>query len=212
MTQKIDINIAANLIKEDTNPAYMYTKKELKMFYEWFMENREEHLKMFEEKVNEMAGHKVWENTYTPESLIRLAEILYPLINGVTISEEEYQERLNNANPIVRKYIYNFDLTHEEKIFTFLGSIYLGEVIIKSYPQYNLHWELCTLPKNYIFSGHMVINIVKYLDSCPILIFYPFIHGCLRHRFRNEPQDNKYLYTYFSKVTRALRTDEQKKD
>ncbi|MDE6580966.1 MAG: hypothetical protein K2K47_00355 [Duncaniella sp.] len=205
MIQHFDLDQATQLLKGRSNPSYMYNKRELKIIYDWFMANREKHLEMFSDMVNNLAGSRVWENEYTPASLIKLAEILYPLMKGQFLSDEEYQVLLDNASPIIRDYVYKFELTHSEKILTFLGSVYLGEVIIRSYPEDNLQWELCKLPKSYVYSGHMVINITKTIQACPILTFYPFIHGCLRHLYLDEPQDNDYLYTYFFKITSPLR-------
>lgn len=204
MTPHFDLNKATQLLQEDTNPSYMYNKRELKNFYEWFMANKENHLEIFSDIINRLAGRDIWKNDYTPASLIVLAQILYPLIEGQFISDVEYQNQLNNASQIVREYIYNFELTHNEKILAFLGAVYLGEVLIRNNQDYNLQWELCRLPKNYVFSGHMVIPLTEFTQACPILTFYPFIHGCLRHRYNNEPQNNYYLYNYFLKITSFL--------
>ena len=210
MIQHFDLDQASLLVQQDTNPSYLYTKKELKIIYNWFMDNREKNLEMFSDMVNELAGKNVWVNEFTPQSLIKLAEILYPLIIGEFISDEEFQEKLNKVNPIMKDYIYHFNLTYKEKILGFLGSVYLGEVLIRSYPKANLQWEICKLPKSYVFSGYMVVPITQTIYACTLLTFYAFIHGCLRHRYLNEPQDNNYLFDYFFGITRPLRHENQK--
>ena len=204
MQQIFDIDQAICFIN-NYNIGYQYTKKELKNYYEWFMENIDNHLSQFSDTINSYGENVNWVNDFTPESLIKLAKILYANVNGICISEEEYQRRVQEAHIVLKGSVMRKELTYEERVLTFLTSVYIGEVIIRSNPNANLKWELSKFSKSFAFCGHMLIHISGFIYSLPLDPANWYMIGILKSKYESQSLDYNFLYDNYCKITRTLR-------
>ena len=204
MPQNFDINNAILFIN-NYHIGYLYTKKELKSYYDWFMANLDNHLKQFSDTINSFDSNINWVNDFTPDSLIRVAHILYTYVKGVFISEEEYQRRVEAAHIVLKDSVMHVEMTHDERVFTFLLSVYVGEVIIRSYPNDNLKWELSKFTKSFAHCGYMLIHIAPFIYSAPLDPANWLMIGILKDKYENQKIDLNLLYDNYCKVTRTLR-------
>lgn len=204
MQQSFDINKAILFIN-NYNIGYQYTKKELKVYYEWFMANIDNHLRQFSDKINSFGENVGWVNDFTPESLKRLGYILYANVNGIFISEEEYQRRVKEAHIVLKDSGMHVEMTYEERVLTFLMSVYIGEVIIRNNPDSALKWELSKYPKSFAFCGHMLIKISEWIDSVPIEPANWLMIGILQSKYENKEPKKELLYNYYYGITKTLR-------
>ena len=204
MQQTFDINKAITFI-DNHHIGYQYTKKELKGFYDWFMANLDNHLKQFSDTINSFDSDINWVNDFTPDSLIRVAQILYTYVKGVFISEEEYQRRVEAAHIVLKESVMHVEMTHDERVLTFLLSVYIGEVIIRSYPNDNLKWELSKFTKSFAHCGYMLIHIAPFIYSAPLDHASWFMVNILKYKYENGEDEKSHLYDYFWGVTKSLR-------
>lgn len=131
------------------------TKKELKLYRQWFEDNKEIRLNELINFVKSTKGYEEWNANYSPNSLKKLGEWLEENVETEKLSEEEYEHKRKITPEYIE--ISDWDLTIKTRSILIDIGIYFGEVFIKNNP--NLKWEqYFSRIKNDNDNGHMVIK------------------------------------------------------
>lgn len=130
------------------------TTKELRLYREWFYDNKDERLHILTEAINNTEEFESWQMDYTVESLLSLGKWFKSQVSTEKFSEEEYKVQRENIPDYIK--ISDWDLDIRTRSLIVDIGIYLGEVFIHQYK--NLQWEqFITRSKLHADRGQMII-------------------------------------------------------
>ena len=145
------------------------SKKQLKLYYDWFFSHKSQRIEELTCAVNSMIGHKDWAADYTPNSLKELGEWLNKNIKTEKLSEEELKRKREQVPLYIT--INDYDLSNETYSKLIDVGIYFGEVFIENYKY--LKWEqYFSNIKNDSNQGHLVLKGFGKLVLNPIRVSY----------------------------------------
>lgn len=143
------------------------SKKELKLYKDWFLGNKEKRISELSQAVNSTKGFENWSSDFTSDSLKELGIWLKQNVEIEKIPEIEYKKKRLETPDYIE--LNDWDLTIKTRSLLVDVGIYIGEVFIHTYPQ--LQWEQCiSTRKNDVNQGHMIIKMKK--DFNPVWIMY----------------------------------------
>lgn len=164
------------------------SQKELKLYRNWFLENKEKRISELSEAVNSSKNFENWTPDFTSDSLKELGVWLKQNVEIEKIPEDEYKEKRAKIPDYIE--LNDWDLTIKTRSLLVDIGIYLGEVFIHTYP--NLQWEqYFSKVKNDNNQGHMIINLGKKKLN-PIWIMY-----ILGLELADNSEDKCGLYNIF---------------
>ncbi len=143
------------------------SKKELKLYEYWFIENKEYRIQELSKAVNSTGKFENWCADFSPSSLDNLGIWLEENIKVIKIPDNEYKDIRLKAPDYIK--VNDWDLSIESRSILVDVGIYIGEVFIHTYPM--LRWEqnLSKRRGDNNF-GHMVIKMQ--IDFNPIWLMY----------------------------------------
>lgn len=157
------------------------TKEDLKLYQEWFNENKEKRIKNLSSYIKETHGYENWEASFSPDSLKKLGKWLVSKITKLELTEEEYVEKKLEIPEWIE--IPKFDLSVESRSILIDAGIYFGEVLI--YSHHNLKWtQYSTKIKDHVNNGHMCISL-KVKEINPVWLLYILGIGLVK-KTKNE--------------------------
>ena len=133
------------------------TKKELKDYYNWYLEILPERLSVLIKAVNSTKGYEDWKPDYSPESLDNLGQWFFNHVEIRKSTKKEIDDIYNNAPEWFQNVeIQDWDLTNRTFSLAIDIGMYLSQVFLRTYPQ--LKWNhYITGRKNDIDYGQPVL-------------------------------------------------------
>lgn len=157
------------------------TKIELKLYGEWFKENKDIRINHLIEVVKETEGFNNWKADFTEASLNQLGKWLLENVIVEKISSEEYAIKREKTPDYIE--IPDWDLSIKTRSILVDVGFYFGEVFIHTYQK--LKWYQCfSKINNDINNGHMIIKL-KIKDINPVWLMYILGLG-LADKTKNE--------------------------
>ena len=143
------------------------SKKELKLYENWFWENKEKRISELSQSVISTMSFENWVPDFTSDSLKELGAWLKQNTETEKIPEAEYNKKRAEIPDYLK--LNDWDLTVKTRSLLVDTGIYLGEVFIHTYPGMKWKQYFSTIKKDKD-QGHMVINMLK--DFNPVWIMY----------------------------------------
>ncbi len=144
------------------------TKDELKLYWIWFKENKEERIAYLREIVKSTEGFEDWSADFSSDSLKKLGEWLDQNIEIEKLPEVVYNKKRSETPSYID--VNDWDLTIKTRSILVDVGIYFGEVFIKEHK--NLKWEqYFSRVKKDNNNGHIVIKLKK-RELNPIWLLY----------------------------------------
>ena len=142
-----------------------YDRKSLKVFSDWFFNNKSERIAILVEELN--SDHQCWSPDYTRASLDLLAKWLSRNIEKVPLTASQYRKK----RLITPSYIdiQEWRLSDSSLSRIFDVGVYFGEMMI--YHHHELKWEQYLKNKKNNDYGHMIINMGN-ISMNPIWLVY----------------------------------------
>ena len=132
------------------------SKKELKLYEYWFIENKEYRIQELSKAVNSTGKFENWCADFSPSSLDNLGIWLEENIKVIKIPDNEYKDIRLKVPHYIK--LNDWDLSIESRSLLVDVGIYIGEVFIHTYPM--LRWEQNLSKRRGDNNlGHMVIKM-----------------------------------------------------
>ena len=143
------------------------SKKELKLYEYWFIENKEYRIQELSKAVNSTGKFENWCADFSPSSLDNLGIWLEENIKVIKIPDNEYKDIRLKVPHYIK--LNDWDLSIESRSLLVDVGIYIGEVFIHTYPMLKWEQNLSKRRGDNNF-GHMVIKMQ--IDFNPIWLMY----------------------------------------
>ncbi len=157
------------------------TKEELKMYNQWFIENKSQRINSLIELVKSNSEFENWQSDFTLNSLKQLGKWLTTSIETEKLSEIKYNEKRANTPDYIN--IRDWELTAKTLSILVDVAIYFGETFIKEHS--DLKWQqYFSKIKKDINHGHVVIKLKK-MELNPVWLIY-ILGGKLADKERNN--------------------------
>lgn len=144
------------------------TKDELKLYGNWFKENKNSRLNYLIEYIKSTPNYQYWNADFTPESLKELGKWLKENVETEKIPEQEYNKKRDEIPNYIE--LNDWDLTIKTRSILVDVGIYFGETYINTYK--NLKWQqYFSKIKRDVNNGHVIIKLKKD-DINPVWLLY----------------------------------------
>jgi len=169
-------------------------KKELKRYFEWFMEVRSQRLNELAEAVKGTSGYEVWQPDGTPASLDSLGRWFAEQANVRARTDEELKS-------IDDQLVFPTEVQGEELTTRTLSlamdiGMYLSHVFLKNHQ--NLEWDQPLGNKKFIDYGQPVLIKFKPGPFNPVRMAVTFAYGLVNKQKMAE--DLRNIYEIWSKL------------
>lgn len=172
------------------------SKKELKLYEQWFWENKDKRISELFHLVSSTMGFENWVADFTPDSLKELGSWLKQNTETEKIPEEEFKKKRAEIPAYIE--VGDRDLTIKTRSFLVDAGIYFGEVFIHTYPNLKLDQYFSKL-RNDNNQGHMVVDLGKKKLN-PIWILYIIGLG-----FADTSEDELSIFNTFNIWSKYLK-------
>jgi hypothetical protein len=169
-------------------------KKELRRYYEWFMDVLPLRVNELANAVKQTPGFEAWESDCTPTSLDRLGEWFASQVETRNRTQSEFQT-------IQNRQIFQIDVPSEEltnRTFSLAMDIgmYFSQVLLKNHP--SLKWEQPLKNKKFIDYGQPVLVKFSPGPFNPAGMMVTFAYGLISKKKTGEGLRN--IYNIWSKL------------
>ncbi len=135
------------------------TKKELKIYYTWYIDIMSERLEQLIKIIKDTPGYKDWNANYSPKSLEKLGRWFYENIEIRKRTKKEKDEIYNNAKEWFKQVeIQNWQLTTQTLSLVFDIGMYLINVFIKNNSKLRIQHQITGSKKDSNYGKPVIIG------------------------------------------------------
>lgn len=164
-------------------------KKEIRIFYAWFMEQIPLRIAILESTIRESESFEGWKADFSVDSLDPLGMWFISQVTTRTRPREVMDELIRQIPYPID--LENWELTEKTFSLAFDIGIYFAETLRKHHPY--IKWDLIiTGSKRYMDYGHPILKGMGILPLNPVHIIVTLAYGIARHKKSEERMHELY--------------------